>query len=90
MNLNVHFSPIHSLTPNVAADLCFLPPLAFSFLQVGLLVRFGLHGAGDARDDAAALRSGQRLLLHLHRSFSFGGALDGRSGVLLFLLLQAL
>lgn len=73
-----------------SADLDFLSPPAFSFLQLSFFVRFGFHGAGDAGDDAAALRSGQRLLLHLHGFFAFGGTLGGRRGVVLLLLLQAL
>lgn len=71
------------------ANLDFPDSPALSFLQVGLPVGFGLHGAGDARNDPPALRRGQRLLLHLH-SFAFAGPLHWDAVALLFFGLNAL
>lgn len=66
----------------------FLAPLCFSFLDVGLPVSFGFHGAGNAWDDAATLGRGQSLLLDFQRfAFPF---YNSHLGILLFFGLNTL
>lgn len=66
----------------------FLSSLALSFLQISLPVSFSLHGAGNTWNDAAALWSGQSLLLHLY-CFAFSSFYRNGS-IFLFLCLNPL